>query len=242
MKRKILLIVVTILISICALFCMKTETFAALTCQHDGKVALAFTAKDSSSHYTKLCGECGEGFGTTESHYGGTATCTSKGKCTACGYEYKAALGHSYSSKVTKSATCTATGVKTYTCTRCSNSYTEEISALGHNYVQKYNDTQHYMECSRCGDTKNFVNHEWSGVSDSQHRCACGKMTSHTFTAATCTKDKQCSECDWIISNSKLGHAPGTTIVGYKNIAENLHVPEYECKNGCGTIITRWYY
>lgn len=168
MKKKFLLIVVTILISICALFCMKTETFAALTCQHDGKVALVSTAKDSSSHYTKLCGECGEGFGTTESHYGGTATCTSKGKCTACGYEYKAALGHSYSSKVTKSATCTTTGVKTYTCTRCSNSYTEEISALG--------------------------------------------------------------------------HTVGTTIVGYKNITDNIHVPEYECKNGCGLIMTRWYY
>lgn len=198
---------------------------------------------------------------------------------------------HKYTSKTTTStylksnATCTSAPVYYYKCYRkgCTAKGTATYtsgSELGHNYVQKYNDTQHYLECSRCGDTKNFVNHEWSGVSDSQHSCACGKMSSHTFTAATCTKDKKCSECDWIIQNTKLGHSysskvtkaatctatgvktytctrcsnsyteeisalghtPGTTIVGYKNIAGNIHVPEYECKNGCGLIITRWYY
>lgn len=38
---------------------------------------------------------------------------------------------HSYSSKITKEATCTADGVKTFTCS-CGASYTEKIPAKGH--------------------------------------------------------------------------------------------------------------
>jgi len=41
---------------------------------------------------------------------------------------------HSYSSAVTKEATCTATGVRTFTCSICKDSYTTTISAKGHNY------------------------------------------------------------------------------------------------------------
>ena len=40
---------------------------------------------------------------------------------------------HSYTGKVTKEATCTAAGTKTYTCS-CSATYTEAIPATGHNY------------------------------------------------------------------------------------------------------------
>ena len=42
--------------------------------------------------------------------------------------------GHSYTSKVTTAATCTTAGVKTYTC-ECGHTYTEEIPATGHTYV-----------------------------------------------------------------------------------------------------------
>lgn len=42
---------------------------------------------------------------------------------------------HSYSSVVTKAATCGATGLKTYTCSKCGASYTETIPATGnHTY------------------------------------------------------------------------------------------------------------
>ena len=40
---------------------------------------------------------------------------------------------HSYSSKVTKEPTCTATGTRTYTCS-CGDKYTESIPAKGHNW------------------------------------------------------------------------------------------------------------
>ena len=49
---------------------------------------------------------------------------------------------HSYTSEVTTPATCTAPGVKTYTC-ECDESYTEEIAIVSHDYVDGV--------CSMCG-------------------------------------------------------------------------------------------
>ncbi len=42
---------------------------------------------------------------------------------------------HSYTSTVTKQPTCSSTGVRTYTC-NCGDSYTEEIAATGHTWVE----------------------------------------------------------------------------------------------------------
>lgn len=50
-------------------------------------------------------------------------------------YEKTVTCEHSYSSEVTTAATCTTAGVRTYTCSLCSDTYTEEIAATGHNYV-----------------------------------------------------------------------------------------------------------
>ena len=70
---------------------------------------------------------------------------------------------HSYKEAVTKKATCTATGTKTYTCD-CGHSYTEKINATGHSYGQyTYNNDATTMKdgtktaiCKTCGnkDTK----------------------------------------------------------------------------------------
>ena len=51
---------------------------------------------------------------------------------------------HSFSGKVTTEPTCTAKGVKTYTCDCGKDSYTEEIPALGHDFKDG--------KCSRCGE------------------------------------------------------------------------------------------
>ena len=47
--------------------------------------------------------------------------------------ETKPAHTHSYTCKVTKNATCSTKGVKTYTCS-CGASYTKEIAKTAHNY------------------------------------------------------------------------------------------------------------
>lgn len=72
---------------------------------------------------------------------------------------------HSYSSEVTREPTCTTKGIKTYTCTECSGSYTESIPAPGHDWVKdrevltEYDEngelvTQGYTiyKCTRCNE------------------------------------------------------------------------------------------
>ena len=65
---------------------------------------------------------------------------------------------HSYTSKITKAATCTANGIKTFTC-KCGNSYTQVIKATGHKYQTTVVSPTYLVEgytlhkCSACGDS-----------------------------------------------------------------------------------------
>lgn len=77
---------------------------------------------------------------------------SSSGDQTAC--------QHEYSSKITKAATCSAAGVKTYTCSKCGNSYTEEIAKLQHTYSELITRTpsctlegEKKFECTVCHDS-----------------------------------------------------------------------------------------
>ena len=54
---------------------------------------------------------------------------------------------HSYQSQITTQPSCTTTGVKTFTCAECGNSYTETIPAAGH----KYTDTTQNPTCTAKG-------------------------------------------------------------------------------------------
>ena len=97
------------------------------------------------------------------------ATCEKAGKtegshCSVCNKVIKAqkevpALGHSWDAgKITKAATCTETGVKTYTCTRCKKTKTEEIKATGHKFsawktsskATIYSPAKQTRECTSC--------------------------------------------------------------------------------------------
>lgn len=80
-------------------------------------------------------------------------TAGSKSKhCTRCSSKSEVtsipALGHSWNSGViTKQPTCTNKGVKTFTCTRCNETRTEEVAALGHAFNAD-------IVCTRCGVIK----------------------------------------------------------------------------------------
>lgn len=87
--------------------------------------------------------------------------------CGSCGDTYTESIPrlpkpdhqHEYTPSVTKAATCTGTGIKTYYCS-CGDSYTETIPALGHDYQEKvtkkptaYREGECVHTCSRCGDS-----------------------------------------------------------------------------------------
>ncbi len=98
-----------------------TETIAKLTCTHTNtEVRNAKSATCTETGYTgdTYCIDCGELIS------GGTAI---------------AALGHAYTGTITTQPTVTSEGVKTYTCSRCGDTYTEAIAKLTVSYTVKFN-------------------------------------------------------------------------------------------------------
>ena len=118
--------------------------------------------------------------------------------CETCG----SSCSHSYNSgTVTKSPTCSATGIKTYTCTTCGNKKTETIAATGHTYTSKVTKPTctsggyTTYTCSTCGnsytgDAVAALGHTWSNGA-----CAnCGTTCSHSWNNGSCSYcGKTCS-------------------------------------------------
>ena len=139
------------------------------------------------------------------------ATCTEPGKtagshCSVCGLVLEAqeeipALGHAWDNgRETRAATCTEAGVKTYTCSRCSETKTEAIPAAGHIAAEDPAVAATCTEpgktagshCSVCGlvlreqeeipaTGHTFGDWESSGEENHKHTCtACGAQESET--------------------------------------------------------------
>ena len=104
-----------------------------------------------------------------------------------------AECSHSYTSAVTTAATCGATGVRTYTCSLCGDSYTETIPATGNHTYDNVCDTS----CNVCGATRT-VTHVYSGACDNYcNLCGAKKSgltigVSHTYDNAC---DGDCNVC-----------------------------------------------
>ena len=204
--------------SVCGTVLKAQTTVAALGHSWDGgKVTKAATCTTAGTK-TYTCTRCKKTRTETIAATGHkavkdaavAATCETAGKtegshCSVCGTVLKAqtttaALGHSWDNgKVTKAATCTAAGTRTYTCTRCKKTRTETIAATGHKAVKDAAvaatcETAGKTEgshCSVCGTvlkaqtTVAALGHSWDG----------GKVTK----AATCTtagtKTYTCTRC-----------------------------------------------
>ena len=177
---------------------------------------------DASGHWHE-CSLCG-GKQAAAEHSGGKATCTESAVCSTCNTPYGEPLGHDFTSdvwqkdetnhwkkcsrceatdqtaahtwedEITLAATCTATGIKTYTCTTCLKTKTETISAKGHNFAKKTGQAatcldsgwEDYNVCSLC----NYV-------TDYKQIAALG----HDFTSSAWQSNadehwKKCSRCD----------------------------------------------
>ena len=98
----------------------------------------------------------------TASCFGGTATCTAKAVCEACGGEYgeKDPNNHALEQCAAKAPTCTEPGWDAYeTCSRCDHTTYAELPALNHDYqavtVEPTCETDGYtvFTCSRCNDS-----------------------------------------------------------------------------------------
>lgn len=142
---------------------------------------------------------------------------------------------HNYSGyTVTKSATCTATGTKKYTCKDCGYYYTASISKLGHNYEDVGISTTKNATADVCKTTK---------VKEKCSRCANIRYTTtstdktHSYTVSilkevTCIDigkfEYTCGDCgySYVTTLQPLGHSyqESTKVVpiGTKNICTRI--------------------
>ncbi len=168
-----------------------------------------------------------------------TKTTTTAATCTATGvdkYTWKtttygtfsfnattAALGHSYTTKVT-APTCTAQGYTTHTCSRCSHSYKDTyVAAKGHTEVI---DKAVAATCTTAGKTEGKHCSVCSAVLVAQqtipakgHTEVIDKAVTATCTASGKTEGKHCSVCSAVLVAQQTIPAKGHTEVIDKAVA-----------------------
>lgn len=82
--------------------------------------------------------------------------------------------------EISNTATCTAAGVKTERCTKCGETKTTNVAALGHiDNGYSYNGYYHYKRCDRCNQ---------KFVADEEHK----------FDKTTINTDDTCSVCGFV--------------------------------------------
>lgn len=113
--------------------------------------------------------------------------------CAGCDEKLDVANHEWNDGEITIAATETAKGVKTYTCTVCEATKTEEIPALGHthNWSSSWskNDTYHWHACAGCSDVLDKAEHEWNKGEITTAATATEKGVK-TFTCAICEATK----------------------------------------------------
>lgn len=150
----------------------------------------------------------------TASCFGGTATCTAKAVCEACGGEYgeKDPNNHDLVQHAAKAPTCTEIGWDAYDrCIRCGYTTRKELPALNHDLVRHVAQAPTctekgwaYDTCSRCDHTTYTelpaLNHDYQAVTV--------EPTCETdgYTIFTCSRCKDSYTAD---PTDKLGHQFG---------------------------------
>ena len=117
---------------------------------------------------------------------------------------------HSYTSNITQAATCSATGVLTYTCS-CGDSYTEPISKDSSNHVRTTNVAATTSTCTvkgytagvYCNDCKNYI----SGHAEqplANHTISIINKQDATYDAEGYTGDEYCTVCKQTIKTGTV--------------------------------------
>lgn len=157
-----------------------------------------------------------------------TITCKGNdGKSYKCTVTVKEKHTHKYTSKVTKKATCTSEGVKTYTCS-CGGSYTESIAKTAHTWDSgTVSGTTKTYKCTVCGKKKTETvecQHKNTEVRNKQS-ATCG----HTGY----TGDTYCKDCGKKISSgkkiAKTAHSWNNGKVTSKATCSNYGTKTYTC-------------
>ena len=168
------------------------------------------------------------------------ATCTMPGKtegkhCSVCNevlvaQEEIPAKGHSWDEGViTTSPTCSDAGVKTYTCTVCSETKTEALDATGHTLVNiaeqpaSCTEAGHTagVKCSVCGATISGIEE----IPATGHTEVIDEAVEATCTTPGKTEGKHCSVCNEVLVPQEEIPAKGHTEVIDEAVAATCTTP-----------------
>ena len=170
----------------------------------EGEVTTEPTCKDTGVK-TYTCTVCGEtkteSVPVTDEHTWGSwekvDETNHKHTCSVCGKEETAA--HTWDEgEVTTDPTHTEFGVRSYTCTACGATKTEQVDKLpDHTYGawEKYDETQHKRTCA-CGDVQ-YADHTWDdGEITTEPTCKDTGIKTYTCTVCGETKTETVSVTD----------------------------------------------
>ena len=182
-------------------------------------------------------------------YYTHAYVCSDTGNCYARknlekAYGFKLCDGHeihshSYTSSVTKPATCKEEGVMTYTC-ECGDSYTETISKVVHTPKDvtipatcKQMGAK-YTVCEVCGDTIGDV----KTLPLADHKFSDWKTTKSATCMVDGEKSRSCSICGKVETETikSKGHIPGEWVVDTEATTEHTGKKVQKC-TVCGQVI-----
>ena len=200
-------------------------------CDHEWIEATCTTLKTC-----KLCGITeGEALGHIEEIIPAkAATCEEAGltegkKCSRCGdtlveQQIIPALGHNYTSEVTKPATCVETGIKTFTCTKCGDTYEEVIPMLEHKQATREENrvepdctnSGSYDTVTYCTECNEELSRETTTIPALGHNMIVDEAKDPTCTETGLTEGSHCSRCDYKVEQEvieALGHDYGEWVI-----------------------------
>lgn len=158
--------------------------------------------------------------------------------------ETKPALGHTWDEgKVTKEATCSETGVKTHTCTRCGGTKNEEIPKTKHDYEEHVETPAtctsrgvSYYVCKNCGLTTSKKQTPATGHIHTEVR----NKKDATYTDDGYTGDTYCKDCSKKLETGTMipklvekEHDYGEWVLDQAPTCKKYGVRHRICKN-CG--------
>lgn len=133
---------------------------------------------------------------------------------------------HVYTSSVTKQPTCTEKGIKKFTCPSCGDTYTEDISALGHNYIGSVTEPTCTEQgfttytCTRCNDS--YIDNYTNSLN---HPSSTWHTAINPTPASNGLAEKRCDYCNhvldqFVIPNLNPDYVTGISLSSQKETVE----------------------
>ena len=145
---------------------------------------------------------------------------------------------HSYTSKVTKPATCTEDGVRTYTC-ECGDSYTETIPATGHNYsdfvvTKPATCTEDGVKTKTCANCNDKIT---ESIPKTGHTFSDWIIDQNAAINVKGSKHKECTVCKTVLETTEIPALPMINIQSANvSISTNSYVFDNTAKKPSVTV------